>query len=106
MAMKEAEELGISQKNIDEMLKSEDPVIKRFVGATPGYGKALGLEEKWAYTLIKQIGNYGESFERNVGRDSPIQLARGLHDLWNRGGPLYATPLRSANRPYAPANPG
>ena len=94
MAMKEAEELGITQKNVDEMLKSEDPVIKRFVGTTPGYGKALGLDEKWAYTVIKQIGNYGESFERNVGQGSPIKLDRGLNDLWTRGGLMYAIPLR------------
>lgn len=94
LAMKEAEELGITQGNVDDMLKSEDPVIKRFLGVTPGYGKALGVDEKWAYTVIKQIGNYGESFERNMGKDSPIKLDRGLNDVWTKGGLMYAIPLR------------
>src|SRR5690606_30100183 len=94
MAMKEAEELGITQQNVDEMLKSEDPAIKRFLGVTPGFGKGIGLDEKWAYNVIKQIGNYGESFERNVGQGSPIKLDRGLNDLWTRGGLMYAIPFR------------
>lgn len=94
LAMKEAEELGITQTNIDEMAKSEDPVIKRFVGVTPGYGKALGVDEKWAYYVIKQIGNYGESFERNLGKASPVKLDRGLNDVWTKGGLMYAIPLR------------
>ena len=94
LALKEAEELGITQQNVDQMLKSEDPVIKRFLGVTPGYGKALGLDEKWAYWIVKQIGNYGESFERNLGKGSPVKLERGLNDLWTRGGLMYAIPLR------------
>jgi general L-amino acid transport system substrate-binding protein len=94
LALKEAEELGITQQNIEGMLKSEDPVIKRFTGVTPGYGKALGLDEKWAYWIVKQIGNYGESFERNLGKGSPVKLERGLNDLWTRGGLMYAIPLR------------
>src|SRR6202011_4534779 len=66
-AMIEAEEYGIDSKNVDEMLKSENPAIKRILGVTPGMGKALGVDEKWVYNIIKQVGNYGESFERNVG---------------------------------------
>lgn len=94
MAMKEAEELGITQQNVDEMLKSEDPAIKRFLGVTPGFGKGIGLDEKWAYNVIKQIGNYGESFERNVGAGSPLKIDRGLNALWNKGGLQYAPPIR------------
>ncbi|MCC7276015.1 MAG: amino acid ABC transporter substrate-binding protein [Alphaproteobacteria bacterium] len=90
----EAEELGISSKNLEQMLKSEDPAIKRFVGVTPGNGKALGVDEKWAYNIIKQVGNYGEIFERNVGKGTPLKLERGLNDLWTRGGLQYAQPFR------------
>src|SRR6202171_3926774 len=75
----EAEELGITSQNVDEMLKSDDPAIKRFLGVTPGYGKAMGVDEKWMYNIIKKIGNYGDSFERNVGRDTPLKLERGLN---------------------------
>ncbi|WP_374448076.1 amino acid ABC transporter substrate-binding protein [Stella sp.] len=90
----EAEELGITSKNVDQMLKSEDPGIKRFLGVTPGNGKALGLDEKWAYNIVKQLGNYGEIFERNVGKNTPLKLERGLNDLWTRGGLQYAQPFR------------
>jgi len=92
--MIEAEELGISQANVDEMLKSDDPVIKRFLGVTPGYGKAVGVDEAWMYKIVKQIGNYGESFERNVGRNTPLKLERGLNALWTNGGLMYAIPFR------------
>jgi general L-amino acid transport system substrate-binding protein len=57
-------------------------------------GKAMGLDEKWAYNLVKQVGNYGELFDRNVGKDSPLKLERGLNDLWTRGGLMYAMPVR------------
>lgn len=93
-AMKEAEEVGITQRNVDQMLKSEDPVIKRMLGITPGFGKALGVDEKWLYAIVKQVGNYGESFTRNLGKDSPIGLERGLNDRWTKGGLMYAIPLR------------
>jgi general L-amino acid transport system substrate-binding protein len=92
--MIEAEELGIGQKNVDEMLKSEDPVIKRFLGITPGYGKAVGVDEKWMYNIVKQIGNYGDSFERNVGKNTALKLERGLNALWTNGGLMYAIPFR------------
>jgi general L-amino acid transport system substrate-binding protein len=94
MAMIEAEESGITSKNVDEMLKSTDPNIQRLLGVTPGMGKALGLDEKWAYNIIKLVGNYGEIFERNVGKNTPLKLERGLNELWTKGGIMYALPIR------------
>ena len=93
-AMIEAEEYGITSKNVDEMLKSDNPVIKRILGVTPGMGKALGVDEKWVYNIIKQVGNYGESFDRNVGMGSPLKIARGQNELWTKGGLQYAPPIR------------
>jgi len=93
-AMIEAEEYGITSKNVDEMLKSDNPNVKRILGVTPGAGKALGLDEKWAYNIIKQVGNYGESFERNVGKGSALKLDRGVNALWTQGGLMYAWPIR------------
>lgn len=94
LAMIEAEELGISSKNIDEMMSSTDPKIQRFLGVTPGNGKALGLDEKWAYNIVKQVGNYSEVFERNVGEQTPLMLKRGLNALWNNGGLMYSPPFK------------
>ena len=94
MAMINAEEMGITSKNVDKMLKSKDPQIQRFLGVTPGMGKALGLDEKWVYNIIKQVGNYGEVFELNVGVSTKLGLERGLNDLWTRGGLMYAAPFR------------
>jgi len=93
-AMLEAEEYGISSKTVDEMLKSENPSIKRILGVTPGMGKALGVDEAWVVNIIKQVGNYGESFERNVGMGSPLKIDRGLNKLWTQGGIQYAPPIR------------
>jgi general L-amino acid transport system substrate-binding protein len=93
-AMVEAEEYGISSKNVDEMLKSDNPSIKRILGVTPGMGKALGVDEKWVYNIVKQVGNYGESFDRNVGAGSPLKIERGLNKLWTQGGLQYAPPIR------------
>ena len=93
-AMIEAEEYGITSKNVDEMLKSENPTIKRILGVTPGMGKALGVDEKWVYSIVKQVGNYGESFDRNVGMGSPLKIDRGLNRLWTQGGLQYAPPIR------------
>ena len=93
-AMVEAEEYGITSQNVDEMTKSENPTIKRILGVTPGMGKALGVDEKWVYNIVKQVGNYGESFERNVGMGSPLKIARGLNALWTKGGLQYAPPIR------------
>ena len=94
LAMIAAEDMGIDSKNVDEMLKSEDPNIKRFLGVTPGNGKALGLDEKWAYNIIKHVGNYGEVFERNVGVNTKLKLDRGLNAQWTDGGLMYAPPFK------------
>ncbi|MDP3163049.1 MAG: amino acid ABC transporter substrate-binding protein, partial [Reyranella sp.] len=85
---------GITSKNVDEMMKSDNPTIKRILGVTPGMGKALGVDEKWVYNIVKQVGNYGEVFERNVGMGSPLKIARGQNELWTKGGLQYAPPIR------------
>ena len=94
LALINAEELGINSNNVDQMLKSKDPKIKRFLGVTPGNGKALGLDEKWAYRIIKLVGNYGEIFERNVGPNTKLGLERGLNALWTNGGLMYSPPFK------------
>ncbi|RMF48445.1 MAG: amino acid ABC transporter substrate-binding protein, partial [Deltaproteobacteria bacterium] len=94
MAMIQAEEFGITSKNVDQMTKSKNPAIQRFLGVTPGNGKALGLDEKWAYNIIKQVGNYGEVFERNVGVNTKLGLKRGLNALWTKGGLMYTPPFK------------
>ncbi len=94
LAMINAEELGITSKNVDEMLKSTDPRIMRFLGVTEGNGKALGLDEKFAYNIVKQVGNYGEVFERNVGVNTPLGIERGLNALWTDGGLMYSPPFK------------
>jgi len=93
-ALFEAEEKGITSKNVDEMLKSDDPNIKRILGVTPGAGKSLGLDEKWAYNAIKLVGNYGEIFDRNLGKDTELKFERGLNNSWTKGGLIYAMPIR------------
>jgi general L-amino acid transport system substrate-binding protein len=94
LAMINAEEMGITSKNVDEMLKSKDPKVQRFLGVSPGNGKALGLDEKFAYNIVKQIGNYGEVFERNVGKNTPLKIERGLNALWTDGGLMYSPPFK------------
>ena len=94
MALLEAEELDITSQNVDQMLKSKDPKIQRFLGTTPGMGKALGLDDKWAYNIIKLVGNYAEIFDRNVGPNTPLKLERGLNALWNNGGIQYPAAFR------------
>jgi len=93
-ALIEAEEKGITSKNVDEKLKSDEPYIKRMLGVTPGMGKALGLDEKWAYNEIKLVGNYGEIFDRTLGKDTELKFERGLNNLWTHGGLMYAMPIR------------
>lgn len=93
-AMIEAEERGLTSANVDAALTSADPNVKRLLGVTPGMGAALGVDEKWAYNIIKQVGNYGESFERSVGMGSKLKLARGLNALWTAGGLMYSPPIR------------
>ncbi len=93
-AMVTAEELGVTKANVDEMLKSENPEIKRLLGTEGAFGEALGLTKDWAYRIIKHVGNYGEVFERNVGQGSPLKIDRGINALWNKGGLQYAPPIR------------
>jgi len=93
-AMLDAEEAGISQKNVDDMLKSDNPEIKRQLGVEGNFGEQLGLAKDWEYQIIKQVGNYGEVFERNVGEGSPLKIARGLNRLWTKGGLQYGMPIR------------
>ncbi len=94
LAMIAAEEMGITSQNVDEMMNSTDPNIQRFLGVTPGNGKALGLDEKWAYNVVKQVGNYGEVFERNVGEKTTLMLKRGLNAQWTNGGLMYSPPFK------------
>ena len=93
LALVQAEESGITQRNVDDMAKSDNDDIKRFLGVTPGVGKALGLDDKWAYNIVKQVGNYGESFERNLGAGSQLRIPRGLNALWTQGGMQYSPPF-------------
>lgn len=95
-ALLNAEEYGITKNNIDDMLKSSNPDIKRLLGTEEGgaLGKNLNLENDWAVKIIRNMGNYGEIFERNIGRDSPLKIARGINDLWIRGGLHYGVPVR------------
>jgi general L-amino acid transport system substrate-binding protein len=93
-AMIDGEELGLTQKNIDQQANATNPDIKRFVGTEGNYGEQLGLSKDWAVKIIKQVGNYGESFERNVGQGSPLKIDRGLNRLWTKGGLQYAPPIR------------
>jgi general L-amino acid transport system substrate-binding protein len=93
-AMINAEELGVSSKNIDEALKSNQPEIRRLVGTEGAYGEQLGLTKDWVVRIVKQVGNYGESFDRNVGTGSKLGISRGLNRLWTKGGIQYAPPIR------------
>ncbi|CAM3490147.1 amino acid ABC transporter substrate-binding protein [Parendozoicomonas haliclonae] len=93
-AMVAAEELGVSSANVDAMMKSENPGISRLLGNSGPGGKAMGISDDFAYQIVKQVGNYSESFERNVGKDSPLLIQRGLNALWKDGGIMYVPPFR------------
>ena len=94
-ALIEAEEYGITQATVDAMkTKTDDPVIGRILGGTEDTGKLLGLDKEWAARAIKATGNYGEIFERNVGPKSELGMPRGINNLWNKGGIMYAPPVR------------
>jgi general L-amino acid transport system substrate-binding protein len=93
-ALIEAEELGITQANVEEMARSERPEIRRLLGVSGDHGPFMGLDRRWAFNAIKAVGNYGEIFERHLGRGSPVGLQRGANDLWTRGGLMYAMPVR------------
>jgi general L-amino acid transport system substrate-binding protein len=89
-----AEELGITSKNVDQMAKSQSPEIRRVVGAEGAFGESLGLTNDWLARAVRKVGNYGEIFERNVGQGSTLKIKRGLNALWNKGGIMYAPPIR------------
>ena len=93
-AMITAEELGVTKANVNEMLKSTNPDIRRLLGVEGDFGKDIGLSKDWALRMIKHVGNYAESFERNVGAGSRLKIARGQNALWNKGGLQYAPPIR------------
>ena len=93
-ALLNAEEAGITQKNVDEMLKSTNPDVRRILGVEGEFGKAIGLDNDWVVRIIKGVGNYGEMYERNVGPDTPLKIARGVNNLWSKGGLQYAPPIR------------
>jgi general L-amino acid transport system substrate-binding protein len=93
-AMINAEELGVTSRNIDEAMKSEKPDVKRLVGNEGSYGEQLGLTKDWAVRIVRHVGNYGEVFERNVGIGSKLGIPRGINQLWSVGGIQYAPPIR------------
>lgn len=93
-ALLNAEELGITQRNVDAMLNSKAPDIRRLLGTEGNLGEGLGLSKDWAYRIVKAVGNYGESFERNLGTGSPLKLPRGANNLWTNNGLQYAPPIR------------
>jgi general L-amino acid transport system substrate-binding protein len=93
-ALLEAEEHGMTRSTIDNHLRTTLPSERRFLGLEPGTGKALGLDERWAYNIIRQVGNYGEIYERSVGLSSPLKFARGINALWYRNGVMYPLPMQ------------
>ena len=93
-ALQEAEELGLTQASVDQARSSTDPSVQRFLGVSEDTGKLLGLDKAWAYRAVKAVGNYGEVFERNVGPKSALGMPRGNNNLWNKGGFMYAPPVR------------
>jgi general L-amino acid transport system substrate-binding protein len=93
-AMLNAEELGVTQENVDQMLGSSNPEIRRLLGTEGEFGKGMGLDNDWAVGVLRAAGNYGESFERNLGAGSRLKIARGKNALWRDGGLMYAPPVR------------
>ncbi len=93
-ALVNAEELGVTTKNLAEMMKSTNPEVKRLLGTEGALGQALGLTNDWVARMIKRVGNYGEIYDRNVGPGSRLNIERGLNKLWSKGGIMYAPPIR------------
>jgi general L-amino acid transport system substrate-binding protein len=93
-ALLNAEELGVTQANVDQMRGSDNPDVRRLLGKEGDFGKGLGLDNDWAYRIVKQVGNYGDIFDRNVGSGSRLKIERGLNRLWTKGGLHYAPPIR------------
>ena len=92
-AMLNAEELGVSSKNIDQALRSNNPAIRRLVGIEGNLGEKIGLSSDWVVRILRSVGNYGEAFDRNIGTRSKLGIARGINNLWSQGGIQYAPPL-------------
>ena len=93
-ALLDAEELGVTQANVDEMKTSNNPEIRRLLGEDKDYGSSIGLSKDWAVNIIKAVGNYGEIFERNIGANTPLKIQRGQNALWTKGGLMYGMPVR------------
>ncbi|MBR0642138.1 amino acid ABC transporter substrate-binding protein [Plastoroseomonas hellenica] len=93
-ALIEAEELGVTQANAEQMLQSANPAIRRLLGNAGDHGPMMGLDRRWAYNAIRAVGNYGEIYDRHFGPNTPIALPRGINELWTRGGLMYAMPIR------------
>lgn len=93
-ALLNAEELGVTKANVGDMMKSDNPGIKRLLGVQGSFGESIGLDKAWAANIIKAVGNYGEVFEANVGPKTPLGIARGVNALWKDGGLQYAPPIR------------
>ncbi|MBR0664213.1 amino acid ABC transporter substrate-binding protein [Roseomonas hellenica] len=93
-ALIEAEELGVTQANAEQMLQSANPAIRRLLGNAGDHGPMMGLDRRWAYNAIRAMGNYGEIYDRHFGPNTPIALPRGINELWTRGGLMYAMPIR------------
>jgi general L-amino acid transport system substrate-binding protein len=93
-ALLNAEELGVTKANVDEMLNSQNPEVRRLLGKEGTFGADIGLSNAWAYQTVKLVGNYSDVFERNIGVNTPLKIARGINALWNKGGFQYAPPIR------------
>lgn len=93
-ALFNAEELGVTSKNVDQMLASKSPEVRRLLGLEGAFGESIGLTKDWVVRIVKTTGNYGEIFERNVGMASPLKIQRGQNALWTKGGLHYAPPVR------------
>jgi general L-amino acid transport system substrate-binding protein len=93
-ALLNAEELGVTKANVDQMASSANPEIKRLLGKEGDFGKGIGLDNDWVVKIVKAVGNYAEIYDRNVGKDSRLKIDRGINRLWNAGGLQYAPPIR------------
>jgi len=93
-ALINAEELGVTKDNVSGQLESDNPEVRRFLGAEGNSGESMGLDQRWVYNIVAATGNYGEMFDRNLGTGSPLKIDRGINALWNAGGLMYAPPIR------------
>ena len=93
-AMVDAEQFGVTQANVEAMRQSPNPEVRRLLGTEAAFGQSLGVTNDWVVRIIKAVGNYGESFDRNLGSKSPLNLPRGLNRLWSNGGLQYSPPFR------------